>query len=81
MNAFFDWLHDAAERALPVVCAFGLGVVIALEAADIERETLRTAVRAMADQVERTRIACGAQPDTDAVAALFAAAPADTVQP
>ena len=27
-TAFFDCLHDAAERALPYVCAFGLGVVI-----------------------------------------------------
>lgn len=81
MNAFFDWLHDAAERALPVVCAFGLGVVIALEAIDVERETLRTAVRAMADQVERTRIACGAQPDPAAVSVFVAAAPAAQVQP
>ena len=74
MNAFLDWLHDAAERALPVVCAFGLGVVIAVEAGDTERETLRTTVRALADQVEHTRIACGAQPDPDAVSVFVVAA-------
>ena len=80
MNAVFDWLHDAAERALPVVCAFGLGVVIAVDAGEAERDTLRTAVRALADQVERTRVACGAQPDPDAVS-VFVAAPAAQVQP
>ena len=80
MNAFLDWLHAAAERALPVVCAFGLGVVIAVDAGEAERDTLRTAVRALADQVEHTRIACGAQPDPDAVS-VFVAAPAAQVQP
>ncbi|MDX9717210.1 MAG: hypothetical protein RBT67_07540 [Thauera sp.] len=73
MNDFFDWLHDAAERALPMVCAFGLGVLIALHAADAEIDSLRTAVVALADQVEHTRIACGAQPDPDAVSAALAA--------
>jgi len=74
MIAFFDWLHDAAERVLPMVCAFGLGVVIALEAGDTERETLRAAVVSLADQVEHTRIACGAQPDPDAVSVFVVAA-------
>ncbi|MDG3063283.1 hypothetical protein ACFQ4M_15795 [Thauera mechernichensis] len=81
MNDFFDWLHDAAERVLPMVCAFGLGVVIALEAGDTERETLRAAVVSLADQVEHTRIACGAQPDPDAVSAVLAAARMQEVQP
>ncbi len=79
-TAFFDWLHDAAERALPVVCAFGLGVVIALNATEVERDTLRATVRALADQVEHTRIACGAQPDPEAVAAVLAAARTAQVQ-
>ncbi len=79
-NAFFDWLHDAAERALPVVCAFGLGVVIALNATEVERDTLRATVRALADQVEHTRIACGAQPDPEAVSAVLAAARTAQVQ-
>lgn len=81
MNAFFNWLHDAAERALPFVCAFGLGVVVALDAGAFERDKLRTAVRALADQVEHTRIACGAQPDPEAVSVFVAAAPAAQVQP
>ena len=81
MNAFLDWLHDAAERALPVVCAFGLGVVIAVDAGEAERDTLRTAVRALADQVEHVRIACGAQPDPAAVSAVIAAARTAQVQP
>lgn len=80
-NAFFDWLHDAAERALPFVCAFGLGVVVALDAGAFERENLRATVRALADQVEHTRIACGAQPDPEAVSVFVAAAPAAQVQP
>ncbi len=79
-TAFFDWLHDAAERALPVVCAFGLGVVIALNATEVERDTLRATVRALADQVEHTRIACGAQPDPEAVSAVLAAARTAQVQ-
>ena len=79
-NAFFDWLRDAAERALPVVCAFGLGVVIALNATEVERDTLRATVRALADQVEHTRIACGAQPDPEAVSAVLAAARTAQVQ-
>ena len=81
MNAaFFDWLHDAAERALPYVCAFGLGVVITVNAGEAERDTLRTTVRALADQVEHTRIACGAQPDPEAVSAVLAAARTAQVQ-
>ena len=80
-TAFFDWLHDAAERALPFVCAFGLGVVIALNATEVERDTLRATVRALADQVEHARIACGAQPDPDAVSVFVAAAPAAQGQP
>ena len=79
-TAFFDWLHDAAERALPFVCAFGLGVVIALNATEVERDTLRATVRALADQVEHTRIACGAQPDPEAVSAVLAAARTAQVQ-
>lgn len=81
MNDFLNWLHDAAERALPVVCAFGLGVVITVNAGEAERDTLRTAVRALADQVEHVRIACGAQPDPDAVAAVLAAARMQGGQP
>lgn len=82
MNAsFFDRLHDAAERALPYVCAFGLGVVIAVDAGEAERDTLRTTVRALADQVEHTRIACGAAPDHEAAAVRYAAAPTAQVQP
>lgn len=80
-DAFFDRLHDAAERALPFVCAFGLGVVIALDATEAERDNLRTATRAMAEQVEQVRIACGAQPDPAAVSAVFAAARTAQVQP
>ena len=79
-NAFFDRLHDAAERALPFVCAFGLGVVIAVDAGEVERDTLRATARALADQVEHTRIACGAQPDPDAVSAVLAAARTAQVQ-
>ena len=79
-DAFFDRLHDAAERALPVVCAFGLGVVIAVDAGEAERDTLRAAVRALVDQVEHTRIACGAQPDPEAVSAVLAAARTAQVQ-
>lgn len=80
-TAFFDWLHDAAERALPVVCAFGLGVVITVNAGEVERDTLRTTVRVLADQVEHTRIACGAQPDPEAVSAVLAAARMQEGQP
>ena len=80
-NAFFDWLRDAAERALPVVCAFGLGVVIAVDAGEAERDTLRAAVSALVAHVEHTRIACGAQPDPEAVSVFVAAAPAAQVQP
>lgn len=80
-NAFFDWLHNAAERALPFVCAFALGVVVALDAGAFERENLRATVRALADQVEHTRITCGAQPDPDAVSIFLAATPAAQVQP
>jgi len=61
------------SRALPVVCAFGLGVLIALHAAEAEIDSLRTAVVALADQVEHARIACGAQPDPDTVATTLAA--------
>lgn len=60
-------------RLLPFVCAFGLGVVIALHAADAKIDSLRTAVVALADQVDHARIACGAQPDPEAVAATLAA--------
>lgn len=80
-NAFFDRLHDAAERALPVVCAFGLGVVIALDAVADERAALRATVLALADQVEHARIACGAQPDHDALAAMLAEAQPAQVRP
>ena len=79
-DAFFDRLHDAAERALPFVCALGLGVVIAVDAGEAERDTLRATVRVLADQVEHTGIACGAQPDPDAVSAVLAAARTAQVQ-
>ena len=79
-TAFFDWLHDAAERALPFVCAFGLGVVIAVDAGEAERDTLRAAVSALVAHVEHTRIACGAQPDPEAVSAVLAAARTAQVQ-
>ena len=80
MNDFLNWLHDAAERALPVVCAFGLGVVITVNAGEAERDTLRAAVSALVAHVEHTRIACGAQPDPDAVSAVLAAARTAQVQ-
>ena len=62
-------------RVLPNVCAFGLGVVIALHAADAEVTAAHAAVRAMAVQVEQVRIACGAQPDPAAIAAAFVTHP------
>ena len=81
MNAFLDWLHDAAERALPVVCAFALGVAITSQAAQAEADLLRAAVRQLADQIDATRVACGAAHDHDAAAVRYAAAPAAKVQP
>ena len=72
MNPRPHWLHHAAEHyALPVVCAFGLGVLITLHATDTERALLRAAVVLLADQVEHARIVCGAQPDSEAIAATF----------
>ena len=79
-NAFFDWLHDAAERALPVVCAFGLGVVVALDAARADHERWAEIYGDLLRQVETVRIACGAQPDPEAIAATLAAQVAE-VQP
>jgi hypothetical protein len=74
MNAFLDWLHDAAEqRALPLVCAFGLGVLVALHGADAEIAAVHDTVRALDVQLEHARIVCGAQPDPDAIAATLAA--------
>lgn len=74
MNALSKLLNaDVIERrVLPAVCAFGLGVVVALHAADTENAALRAAVVSLADQVEHTRIACGAQPDPDAIAVRYA---------
>ena len=73
MNAFFDRLHDISGRILlPLVIAFGLGLVIALEATQSEVEHWRAAARRAGDAVEHVRIACGQQPDPAAVAEMHA---------
>lgn len=71
----------AERRLLPLVCAFGLGVAITSQAAQAEADLLRAAVRQLADQIDATRVACGAAPDHDAAAVRYAAAPAAKVQP
>lgn len=72
MNAFFDWLHDICGRILlPLVIAFGLGLVVALEATQSEVEHWRSAARRAGDAVEHVRIACGFQPDPAAVAEML----------
>ena len=48
---------------------------------DEHHEFPRAAVRQLADQIDATRVACGAAPDHDAAAVRYAAAPAAQVQP
>lgn len=72
MNGFFDRLNDYCGRVvLPLVIAFGLGLVVALEATQSEVDHWRDAYRAALVKVEYARIVCGAQPDPAAVAEML----------
>lgn len=63
------------SRVLPVVIAFGVGVLVSGITGDLkaqrieeERATHRTTVMLLLDEISTARTACGAQPDADAVA-------------
>ena len=64
------------SRVLPVVIAFGFGVLVSGIAGDLkaqrieeERAIHRTTVMLLLDELSTARTACGAQPDSDAIAA------------
>lgn len=74
MNDFLDWLHDAAERRLlPLVMAFGLGVIASAVAHDAEREIHRSAAVAQIKEARRSAVACEQLLDGAAPAQLAAA--------
>lgn len=60
-------------KVLPVVLAFGLGVLVASHAAVVELEAWADSYAALAQEVDLVRIACGLQPDPAAIAATFVA--------
>ena len=73
MNNVFDRINDICGRILlPLVGAFGCGVVVVLDATQAEIEHARAAARRAGDAVEHVRIACGLQPDPAAVAEMLA---------
>lgn len=75
MDRSLQWLHRVAEqRLLPLVCAAGLGVLLTLHAADAEIAHWAAAYQQASAEVEHIRIACGLQPDPEAVAVRLAAA-------
>lgn len=61
------------SKVLPVVIAFGLGVLVTTHAARAELERGAENYRDLVREVENMRIACGLQPDPDAVAAIYTA--------
>ena len=54
------------SRVLPVVIAFGFGVLVSGVAGDIDATQARTAARHAIDYAEQLRTQCGAQPGADA---------------
>ena len=56
------------SRVLPVVIAFGFGVLVSGIAGDLDAAQARIEARNAIDYAEQIRTQCGAQPDADAVA-------------
>ena len=56
------------SRVLPVVVAFGFGVLVSGIAGDLDVELARVEARQAIEYAEQLRTQCGAQPDADAVA-------------
>lgn len=56
------------SRVLPVVVAFGFGVLVSGIAGDLDATQARIEARHAIDYAEQLRTQCGAQPDADAVA-------------
>ena len=56
------------SHVLPVVVAFGFGVLVSGIAGDIDAERARIEARHAVLYAEQLRTQCGAQPDADAVA-------------
>lgn len=61
------------SKVLPVVLAFGLGVLVTGHAAQAELEAWADSHAAMSREVETVRVACGLQPDPEAVSAAYTA--------
>ncbi|AMO36707.1 hypothetical protein [Thauera humireducens] len=61
------------SKVLPVVIAFGLGVLVTTHAARAEIDHWADTYGELLREVETVRIACGLQPDPDAVAAIYTA--------
>ena len=59
------------STALPLVLAFGMGVLVSTHGARAKEDAAASAYRAIADQVEAISIACGLQPDPAAIAIAF----------
>ena len=55
-------------KVLPVVVAFGLGVLVASHAAVVELEAWADSYAALAQEVDLVRTACGLQPDPSQLA-------------
>ncbi len=53
------------SKVLPVVIAFGLGVLATSHAATLELEARANSYNELAREVEAMRFACGLQPDPD----------------
>ncbi|MFT3759013.1 hypothetical protein [Thauera sp.] len=54
-------------KVLPVVVAFGLGVLATSHSAVIELEARAEAYHELAQEVDAMRFACGLQPDADVI--------------
>lgn len=59
------------NKLLPVVVAFGLGVLVASHAATVELEAWADSYAALAQEVDLVRIACGLQPDPNQMTHLM----------
>jgi len=74
------------SRVLPVVVAFGFGVLVSGIAGDLDAAQARIEARHAIEYAEQLRTQCGAQPDADAAAQHYAQlspryAPAHEAQP